>query len=65
MYVARLVPVHARGESSRPSARRMLTKGTYVLRRQACTTYLPRKSEKVERPGRQCATRVRVTLGPK
>ena len=32
MYVVRLVPVHARGETSRPSALRMLTKGTYVLR---------------------------------
>ena len=47
MYVVRLVPVHARGETSRPSALRMLTKGTYVLRLQASTTYLPRKSGKV------------------
>ena len=47
MYVVRLVPVHVRGETSRPSARRMLTKGTYVLRRQASATYHPRESEKV------------------
>ena len=49
MYVVRLVPVHARGETSRPSARRMLTKGTYVLRLQASATYHPRESEKVGR----------------
>ena len=47
MYVVRLVAVHARGDTSRPSARRMLTKGTYVLRLQASTIYLPRKSGKV------------------
>ena len=47
MYGVRLTAVHARGDTSRPSARRMLTKGTYVLRLQASTTYLPRKSGKM------------------
>ena len=47
MHVVRLVPVRARGETSRPSARHILIEGTYVLRQQTSTTYHPRKSEKV------------------
>ena len=54
MYVVRLVLVHARGETSRPSAHRMLTKDTYALRRQASTTYRTRKSEKVGRSVLNC-----------
>ena len=53
MYVVRLVPVHAWGETSRPSARRMLTKGTLRTTSAVQYPYRPRKSKNVDPNGWQ------------